>query len=131
MHVNDLPLHCLLIYVQIKQAGVTFHTAKDLQSRVEMLLTIPEWKFKVVSLTGHTTKEPTLLFYHDSLDCVEYLFGNPTFANWIDFSPTQLYCNLEQTICMYTEWMTGNSAWEMQVQHLYPPFDFTMFLYFP
>ena len=131
MHINDLPLHYLLIYVQIKQARVTFRTAKDLRSRVEMLPAIPEWKFKVVSLTGHTTKEPTLLFYCDSLDCVEYLFGNPTFSNRIDFSPTRLYRNLEQTIRMYTEWMTGNSAWEMQVQHLYPPFNFTTFLYFP
>jgi hypothetical protein len=125
--INDIPLHCLLIYIQTKQAGVTFHTAKDLRSRIEMLPGVPEWKFKAVSLTGHATKEPTLLFYRDALDCVEYLFGNPTFANRIDFSPARLYRNLEQTIRIYTEWMTGNSAWEMQVCS-YPPSDLTVFL---
>ena len=56
-----------------------------------------------------------LLFYRDALDCVEYLFGNPLFANRMDFSPTRLYHNVEQTIRIYTEWMTGNAAWEMQV----------------
>jgi len=57
-----------------------------------------------------------LLFYRDALDCVEYLFGNPVFADKIDFCPVQLYHNSEQTICMYTKWMTGNVAWEMQAR---------------
>lgn len=56
-----------------------------------------------------------LLFYRDALDCVEYLFGNPIFANGIDFSPTRLYRNMEQMIRVYTEWMTGDAAWKMQV----------------
>ena len=101
--------------VQIKQAGVTFHTAKDLRNRVEMLPGAPEWKSKPVSLTGNATKEPTFLFYRDALDCVEYLFGNPIFSNGIDFCPVRLYRNSERTIRTYTEWMTGNAAWEMQV----------------
>ena len=52
-----------------------------------MLPAVPEWKLKSVSLTGHATKEPMFLFYRDTLDCVEYLFGNPLFANRIDFCP--------------------------------------------
>ena len=56
-----------------------------------------------------------LLFYRDALDCVEYLFGNPVFADKLDFCPVRLYRNAELTIRMYTEWMTGDSAWEMQV----------------
>ena len=80
-----------------------------------MLPDVPEWKYKTVSLTGHPTKEPTLLFYRDALKCVEYLFGNPVFAHRVDFCPTRLYRNSERTIRVYTEWMTGNAAWEMQV----------------
>lgn len=82
---------------------------------MEMLPATPEWKFKNVSLTGHATKEPTFLFYRDALDCVEYLFGNPLFANRIDFSPVRLYHDSEQKIRVYTEWMTGDAAWKMQV----------------
>ena len=81
-----------------------------------MLPSVPEWKFKKIVLTGHTTKEPMLLFYRDALDCVEYLFGNPVFANRMDFCPVRLYRNMERMICVYTEWMTGDAAWDMQVR---------------
>jgi len=80
-----------------------------------MLPGIPDWKFKKITLEGHATKEPMFLFYRDALDCVEYLFGNPIFANKLDFRPVRLYRNIERTIRIYTEWMTGNIAWEMQV----------------
>ena len=60
-----------------------------------MLPSVPEWKFKKIVLTGHAMKEPMLLFYCDALDCVEYLFGNPVFANRMDFCPVRLYCNME------------------------------------
>ena len=56
-----------------------------------------------------------LLFYHDALEYVEYLFRNPTFTDQINFHPIQLYHNLEQTVRLYTEWMTDIAAWEMQV----------------
>jgi predicted metal-dependent RNase len=75
-----------------------FHTAKDLRGHIEILPSVPEWKFKQVTLTGHPTKELMLLFYCDSLDCVEHLFGNPIFANQISFSPIRLYRDMEQTI---------------------------------
>ena len=81
-----------------------------------MLPSVPEWKFKTVSLTGHPTREPMLLFHRDALECVEYLFGNPTFADWIDFRPVQLYRDSKWTVRMYSEWVTGNAAWEMQVR---------------
>jgi len=73
--------------IQIKDAGITFNTTKGLQSRIEMLPSVPDWKYRKITLTGHVTKEPMLLFYRDALDCVEYLFGNPIFSNKIDFCP--------------------------------------------
>ena len=100
----------------MKQARIMFHTTKDLRARVEILPSVPEWRFKSVSLTGYSTQEPTLLFYRDALECVEYLFRNPTFTDRIDFRPVRLYRNSEQTTRLYTEWMTGNTAWEMQVR---------------
>jgi hypothetical protein len=92
-----------------------FHTAKGLRSQIEILPSVPDWKTKKIVLTGHVTKEPMLLFYRDALDCVEYLFGNPLFGDKMDFCPVRLYSDAERTIRMYTEWMTGNAAWEMQV----------------
>jgi hypothetical protein len=58
------------------------------------------------------------LFFRDALDCVEYLFGNPLFAGHMDFCPTRLYRDAERTIRVYSEWMTGDVAWNMQVRFL-------------
>ena len=87
-----------------------------------MLPSVPEWKFKKVALTGYATKEPINLFYCDALECVEYLFGNPMFADRVDFCPVQLYRDTERLIHVYNEWITGNAAWEMQVRALFSLF---------
>ena len=81
-----------------------------------MLPEVPEWKSKRISLMGYPTSEPMHLFYRDALDCVEYLLGNPLFANHMDFCPVRLYKDAEKTIRVYREWMSGNVAWEMQVR---------------
>ena len=80
-----------------------------------MLPKVPDWKSKKITLPGYATREPMYLFFRDALDCVEYLFGNPLFAECMDFSPTRLYRDAEQTIRIYSEWMTGDVAWDMQV----------------
>ena len=56
------------------------------------------------------------LFYRDALDCVKYFLGNPLFSNCIDFCPVRLYQDAERMIRIYREWVTGNTAWEMQVR---------------
>ena len=95
---------------------MSFHTAKALRGRIEMLPKVPDWKSKKITLPGYVTREPMYLFFRDALDCTEYLFGNPLFAGHMDFSPTQSYRDAEQTIRIYSEWMTGEAAWNMQVR---------------
>ena len=82
---------------------------------MEMLPNVPDWKVKKISLVGHATREPMFLFYRNALDCVEYLLGNPLFSDCMDFCPIRLYQDAERTIHVYTEWMTGDAAWQMQV----------------
>ena len=100
---------------QIQDAGVSFSTAKALRSRVELLPKVPDWKVKKIAISGYATRKPMFLFYRDTLDCVEYLFGNPLFVGSMDLSPVRFYQDAEHTIRVYTEWLTGNAAWEMQV----------------
>ena len=100
---------------QIQDAGVSFPTAKALRGRVELLPKVPDWKVKKVTISGYATREPMFLFYRDALDCVKYLFGNPLFAGSMDFCPVRFYQDAEKTIRIFTEWLTGNTAWEMQV----------------
>ena len=94
---------------------MSFHTAKALRGRIEMLPKVPDWRSKKITLPGYVTREPMYLFFRDALDCAEYLFSNPLFAGHMDFSPTRLYRDAEQTIRIYSEWMTGEAAWNMQV----------------
>ena len=76
---------------------------------------VPDWRSKKIAIPGYATREPMHFFYRDALDCVEYLFGSPLFADKMDFSPVRLYRDAEQTIRVYSEWMTGDAAWDMQV----------------
>ena len=83
---------------------------------MELLPNVPDWKVKKISITSYLTREPMFLFYHDSLDCVEYLLGNPLFSDCMDFCPVRFYQDVEQTIRIYTEWLSADAAWETQVR---------------
>lgn len=63
-----------------------------------MLPKVPDWKSKKITLLGYATREPMYLFFHNALDCMKNLFGNPLFAEHMDFSPTRLYHDAEQTM---------------------------------
>jgi hypothetical protein len=82
---------------------------------MEVLPKAPQWRCMPIAVEGHATKAPMSLYYRDSLECVKYLFSNPLFAGHIDYSPRRLWTTAERVERVYTEWMTGESAWEMQV----------------
>jgi hypothetical protein len=76
---------------------------------------VPQWKSQEIIFSGHPTKMPMMLYYRDSLECVEHLFANPLFSGRIDFQPRKVYKNAEKLVRVYSEWMTSDGAWEMQV----------------
>ena len=55
------------------------------------------------------------LFFCDSLDCIESLFNHPLFLGKMDFTPFHLFITAERIVQVYTEWMSSDGAWEMQV----------------
>jgi Plavaka transposase len=97
---------------------LSFQTAKDLRARMEMLPKAPQWRSMPINVEGYPTKVPMSLYYQDALECVEYMFGQPSFAGHIDYCPRRLWKSAERLERIYTEWMTGDSAWEMQVDIL-------------
>ncbi|KAF8442866.1 hypothetical protein L210DRAFT_3502812 [Boletus edulis BED1] len=96
-----------------KDLPLSFHTARDLRSRIEMLPPGPQWKYRVVS-SDHQTKDPVHLYYRDPLDCVKLLFNNPFFADKMEYAPYKLYMSAERDVRVYSEWMSSDGAWEMQ-----------------
>lgn len=70
------------------------------------------------------------LFYRDPVKCLEALFIHPLFHDKLDLVPRRVYRTAERLVRVYSEWMTGNAAWEMQVRpRLF--FEFSMLSTFP
>ena len=65
--------------------------------------------------TTHPTKSPVKLFYRDPLQCIESLLNSPLSADDIELSPYQVFRTAEKTVRVYSEWMSGDAAWSMQV----------------
>ena len=65
----------------------SFCTAQDLCGRIESLPEVPHWHCREIKVGSYKTKEPLMLYWQDGLEVVEYIFGNPTFASSMDFSP--------------------------------------------
>ena len=65
--------------------------------------------------TAIPTKSPVRLFYRDSVECLEALFQHPLFHDKLDFVPRHVYRTAECMVCVYSEWMTGNVTWDIQV----------------
>lgn len=121
--------------------GLSFQTAKDLRNRAEIL---PNFKPQPrVSHPGQNlhwvadprqglrwiskkidpespTKNDIVLYYRDPLLCLQYLMQNPLVKDHISFSPFKLYENATKLLRIYTEWLSGDIAWNMQVTVLLP-----------
>ncbi|KAF8548025.1 hypothetical protein OG21DRAFT_1489716 [Imleria badia] len=96
-----------------KDLSLSFHTARDLRSCIEMLPSGPKWKYQVVS-SGHQTKDPMHLYYRDPLECVKLLFNNPIFADKMEYAPYKLFTSAERDVRVYAEWMGSDGAWLLQ-----------------
>ncbi|KAG1796320.1 uncharacterized protein HD556DRAFT_1431393 [Suillus plorans] len=98
----------------IQGLPLSFSLAKELQGRAEMLPSGPHWMSQVIE-TKHLTKSPVILYWHDPLDCISNLLNHPSFHDQLDFTPCKVYTTAQQLCCVYSEWMTGDDAWTMQV----------------
>ncbi|KAJ7205310.1 hypothetical protein GGX14DRAFT_569060 [Mycena pura] len=90
---------------------LSFKTAKELRSRVEILPSGPKWKSRKISFDGFPTKKPLVLFYRDSLECLQFLLRNPALKDHINLKPTKLFRNGKR---LHKEWINSDGAWQMQ-----------------
>ncbi|KAF8971462.1 hypothetical protein BDZ97DRAFT_1913940 [Flammula alnicola] len=79
----------------IKGLGLSFRTAKDLRSRAEILPGGPQWKSKAWKTS---------------------LLHSPLVQDHINFKPFQKFRTAEKVMRVYTEWLSGEAAWNMQKQ---------------
>jgi hypothetical protein len=82
-----------------------------------MLPSGPCWKSQVITTT-HPTKSPVVLYWCDPLECISNIFNHPLFHDHMDYSARRAYTCAQKACRVYTEWMTGNRAWEIQVRNI-------------
>ncbi|KAJ7030184.1 hypothetical protein C8F04DRAFT_1211785 [Mycena alexandri] len=101
--------------LNLRLMHLSFKTAKDLRSRIEILPKGPEWK-AILWRTEYPTKSPLTLYYRDPLECLQYLLSNPLIQDHIHFTPFRLWANSDKLMRIYTEWLSGDVAWNMQAR---------------
>jgi hypothetical protein len=101
-------------FYQVRHLSLSFNTAKELRARVELLPSGPPWQAKPMQ-DIHPTKSPVTLYYRNPLECVQSLLQNPCLVNELEFAPYRVYQSAEKAVRVYSEWMSGDHAWEMQV----------------
>lgn len=100
---------------QIKDLPLSFRSAKELRGRAEMLPSGPRWMSQIIH-TSHATKSPIILYWRDPLECISTILNHPFFHDQLDFTPRKVYSTAKKLSRVYTEWMTGDGAWNMQVR---------------
>ena len=55
------------------------------------------------------------LFYRDAIDCLESLLSSPLLSDVIKLVPFRLFKTAEKLTRVYTKWLSGDAAWDMQV----------------
>ncbi|KAG1720476.1 hypothetical protein EDB19DRAFT_1611322, partial [Suillus lakei] len=103
-------INSFLALEMIGDLPLSFHSARELRGRAESLPSGPCWKSQVIP-TSHPTKSLAVLYWWDPLECIVTIFNHPLFHNCIDYTPRKHRSSLGYT---YTDWMTGDHAWEMQ-----------------
>lgn len=111
-------IHCVYhpnkYLVKIKSLPLSFRSAKELRGRAEILPGGPPWMSQVIP-TAHPTKSPVILYWRDPLECIASLLNHPFFHDRMDFTPRRVYATAQRLCRVYSEWMTGDDAWNMQV----------------
>ena len=79
-----------------------------------MLPAGPPWMCKHIH-TVYPTKNKIHLYYRDAVECLQSLMRNPLLKDFIEFTPRRLYTSAEKVARVYTEWLSGDAAWSMQV----------------
>ena len=120
----------LLFYVTnadrkvIDDLGLSYSTPKQLNDIINnMLPGCPPFKCQDLVIAGDTLP----FYFHDILQCIRTLYGNPEFTCDLAFVPECHYTNHERTCRVYNEMHTGDWWWAVQVRsHISGMFKLTI-----
>lgn len=105
MNVVMYPTHDQQNSHQIQNRVDPSYASKDmLMDTIEELPRGVEWTYRPITLhgdlsndSGNPRKEELELWFHDPIEVVRELMGNPTFHDAMQYAPVHVYQDLEQT----------------------------------
>jgi hypothetical protein len=100
---------------KVQQRPLSFKSAKELRSRIELLPCGPQWLVQNVQVPGGVTSTDLMLYYRDGLEVFKFLFGNPVYEGFMTYEPYKVYASQRKEKRIYTDLMSGDWAWECQV----------------
>ncbi|KAG1802059.1 uncharacterized protein HD556DRAFT_1493884 [Suillus plorans] len=101
----------LLWVVAEAKRPLSFKTAKQLFTFMDTLPKVPQWRCTPMHTDGYATTHPVNLIWRDALEVVHHIFGNPIFANHMEYDPYEINDDGERE---YGEWMSCEHAFEIQ-----------------
>ncbi|KAG2124547.1 hypothetical protein BD769DRAFT_1628761 [Suillus cothurnatus] len=72
----------------------TFKTAPQLITFMDALPKGPRWRCTTIETDGYVTAHPVHLIWRDALEVTKHIFGNPIFANDMEFDPYEIFDEL-------------------------------------
>ncbi|KAG1862924.1 hypothetical protein C8R48DRAFT_603235 [Suillus tomentosus] len=90
---------------------LSFKTTKQLFTFMDTLPKVPQWRCTPMHTDGYATTHPVNLIWRDALEVVHHIFGNPIFANHMEYDPYEINNNGEHE---YREWMSCEHAFKIQ-----------------
>lgn len=115
VRVNQFTLAGLILLFQVvaeAKRPLSFKTAKQLFTFMDALPKVPQWRCTPMHTDGYATTHPVNLIWRDALEVVHHIFGNPIFANHMEYDPYEINDDGERE---YGEWMSCEHAFEIQV----------------
>jgi hypothetical protein len=81
----------------------------------------PQWMYKPWEAAA-PTKQPLVLYYQDPLECLQSLLHAPFIADRIHFTPLRVFESARRLAQVYSEWRTGDAAWDRRNYQQVEPF---------
>ncbi|KAG2124671.1 hypothetical protein DEU56DRAFT_963354 [Suillus clintonianus] len=83
--------------------GLSFKNAKELNAIIDNELPTGHPKFKLFDV-----------YHRDVIECIEALYGDPDFADYLAFTPERHYADEDQTTRLFHDMYTGKWWWDTQ-----------------
>ncbi|KAH7099434.1 hypothetical protein BKA62DRAFT_744176 [Auriculariales sp. MPI-PUGE-AT-0066] len=114
--VSDAAVTRLLALKSVHSDDLNAKLMRDIHSYIDKLPNTAQFQHKELIIEGQDA--PFDCFYRNAVDLVRDLLADPTFDEQLLFRPVHRYTSKSKKSRKYSEWNTGDWAWEIQA-HLH------------